>query len=57
MITAADLSNTGNIANKLLDFLIAPSAGASATGKLELRVKNQAVATLRAYAMDLALMP
>ena len=57
VITAADLSNTGNIANKLLDFLIAPSAGASATGKLELRVKNQAVATLRAYAMDLALMP
>jgi hypothetical protein len=57
VITAADLNNSGNLANKLLDFLIAPAAGASATGKLELRVKNQALTTLRAYAMDLVLMP
>ena len=57
VITAADLNNASNAANRLLDFLVAPNAGASASGKIEFRVKNQAVSTQRAYSMDLVLMP
>jgi hypothetical protein len=57
VITAADLNNANNAASRLLDFLVAPGANASASGKVEFRAKNQAVTTLRAYPMNLALMP
>jgi hypothetical protein len=55
VIAAADLANPAGAANRLLDFIISPGAAASAAGKVEFRVKNQAVATLRAYPMDLVL--
>lgn len=55
VITAGDLNNNAHAANRLLDFLIAPSVNASASGKVEFRVKNQAVTPLRAFPMNLAL--
>jgi len=54
-IAAADLNNAGQSANRLLDFLIAPAAGASAAGEVEFRVKNEAVPQLRTTPMSLAL--
>jgi hypothetical protein len=56
-IGAADLNNNAKAANRLLDFLVAPLAGASASGKVEFRVKNQAVASLRAAPVNLGLLP
>jgi hypothetical protein len=55
VIGAADLNNPSQAANRLLDFLVAPSANASAAGKVEFRVQNHGLTTLRAYPMDLAL--
>jgi hypothetical protein len=57
VIGAADLNNASHAANRLLDFLVAPGPGASASGKVEFRVKNQAVTQLRAYPMNLAIAP
>lgn len=57
VIGAADLNNASHSANRLLDFIVAPGAGASASGKVEFRIKNQAVTQLRAYPMNLALAP
>jgi len=57
VIGAADLNNANHVANRLLDFLVAPSANASASGKVEFRVKNQAVTPLRTYPMNLVLTP
>jgi hypothetical protein len=54
-IGAADLNNPSKAANRLLDFLVVPGAGASATGKVEFRVKNQAITPLRVYPMNLTL--
>lgn len=57
VIGAADLNNANHVANRLLDFLVAPAANASASGKVEFRVKNQAVTPLRTYPMNLVLTP
>jgi hypothetical protein len=57
VIGAADLNNANHAANRLLDFLVAPGVGASASGKVEFRAKNQAVTQLRAYPMNLAIAP
>lgn len=55
VITAADLNNASKSANRLLDFIIAPSAGASATGQVQITAQNHGQASSRVYSMDLAL--
>lgn len=55
VIAASDLNNAAKAAPRFLDFIVAPGGGASATGKVEFRAKNQSLTALRAYPMSLAL--
>ncbi|HXJ13297.1 MAG TPA: IPT/TIG domain-containing protein [Candidatus Limnocylindrales bacterium] len=57
VISAADLSNASHAANRLLDYLVVAASNASAAGKVEFRVKNEAVTTLCTHPVDLALIP
>jgi hypothetical protein len=55
VIQASDLNNANNAANRFLDFIVAPAANASASGKVEFRAQHQGLSTFRAYPMDLVL--
>lgn len=55
VINDSDLNNPNHAANRFLDFIVAPGANASASGKVEFRAQNHTLTTFRAYPMDLTL--